>query len=57
MEQDWPVEIGVYPESRVRALGFDPSYLTPDEQAELLELHSGWPDDGAGAGAEEDDLW
>lgn len=53
MEQQWPVEIGFYPESRVRALGFDPSHLTPEEQAELLEWYEVCPDEALEEGAEE----
>ena len=53
MEQDWPVEIGAFPESRVRALGFDPSQLTPEEQVELLELYSICPDEALEQGLEE----
>lgn len=57
MEQDWPVEIGVFPESRVRALGFDPSQLTREEQTELLELHAVCPDESHETGVEEAEVW
>ena len=30
---------------QIRALGFDPVYLTPDEQVEVLEMHLLCPDE------------
>lgn len=50
MERIWPVEIGAYPESRVRALGFDPGHLTPEEQAELVEWYDICPDEAREGG-------
>lgn len=44
MEESHPAETGSTPEEEIRALGFDPSQLTPQEQQELLELHRLWPD-------------
>lgn len=32
-------------DERIRALGFEPSNLTPDEQEELLEIYSLCPDE------------
>ncbi len=32
-------------EERVRALGIDPRYLSPEEQVELIDIHSACPDD------------
>lgn len=32
-------------EDRVRALGFEPAHLTPQEQEELLEIHARCPDE------------
>jgi hypothetical protein len=32
-------------EERVRALGIDPRHLTPEEQAELIDIHAACPDE------------
>jgi hypothetical protein len=32
-------------EERVRALGIDPRHLSPEEQVELIDMHSACPDD------------
>jgi hypothetical protein len=32
-------------EDRVRALGIDPRYLSPEEQAEVIEIHAACPDE------------
>jgi hypothetical protein len=36
-------------EDQVRALGFDPSHLTPTEQVDLLEIYSLCPDEAMSA--------
>lgn len=38
-------EIGSSPEEQIRALGFNPDHLAPDERDELLELHALCPDE------------
>jgi hypothetical protein len=40
VKEESPPKTGLDLEQRVRALGFDPSHLTPDEQAELVEIHT-----------------
>ena len=40
MEEHPPPEIEPAREEQVRALGFDPGHLTPEEQVELLEIHT-----------------
>lgn len=35
-------------EEQIRALGYDPQFLTPDEQTEMLELHVLCPDEAIG---------
>lgn len=42
-------EPGSSPEERIRALGFDPDHLAPDEWDELLEFHTLYPDEALGA--------
>lgn len=37
MEKMEPLRVEVTRQQRVRALGFDPSQLTPQEQVELIE--------------------
>lgn len=41
---DRPPEHRPTREDRVRELGFDPCYLTPQEQVDLLEIHAFAPD-------------
>ena len=45
MEERYLPEPAASPEEQVRALGFDPQFLTPDEQRELLEMHLLYPDE------------
>jgi len=49
VEQSLSPEAESSPDDRIRALGFEPSNLTPAEQEELLEIHSLWPDEAIGA--------
>ncbi len=37
------------PEEQIRALGFNPDVLAPDERAEVLELHALCPDEALSA--------
>lgn len=53
MQVDRPPEIEPDREERVRALGFDPRFLTPEEQTELIEIHSVWPDEALRGGVME----
>lgn len=41
---DRPPEQRFAREERVRDLGFNPAYLTPQEQMDLLELHASAPE-------------
>lgn len=45
MEETHPPEHRPPPEEEIRALGFDPAFLTPAEQRELLEIHQDCPDE------------
>lgn len=45
MKGDRPPDAPPAREERVRQLGFDPGYLTPLEQDELLEIHSWSPEE------------
>ena len=45
MEETLVPEPEISREDQIRAMGFDPGYLTPDEQVELLEIHSLCPDE------------
>lgn len=45
MEETRPPEPETNREEQIRAMGFDPVHLTPDEQVELLEIHTLWPDE------------
>ena len=49
MEQSLPPDPESSPDERIRALGFEPSNLTPDEQEELLEIYSLCPDEAISA--------
>jgi hypothetical protein len=45
VEERRPPEPEPSPEEQIRALGFDPGWLTPDEQMEVLEMHLLCPDE------------
>lgn len=45
MEPSLPPDPESSADERIRALGFEPSNLTPDEQEELLEIYSLCPDE------------
>ena len=45
MEEFSPPEPIPSQAEQIRALGFDPVYLTPDEQVEVLEMHILCPDE------------
>jgi hypothetical protein len=45
VEEISPPEPTVSYAEQVRALGFDPVYLTPEEQVEVLEMHLLCPDE------------
>lgn len=49
MEEKNPQAFAPSPEEQVRALGFDPNYLTPHEWEELLELQQLCPDEAVNA--------
>jgi hypothetical protein len=43
VDEDRSPEIEPIREERVRALGYDPHQLTPNEQVEIIEIHSACP--------------
>ena len=45
MEEISPPEPAPTRAEQIRALGFDPVYLTPDEQVEVIEMHHLCPDE------------
>ena len=45
MEEIRPPEPTVSCAEQVRALGYDPVYLTPEEQVEVVEMHLLCPDE------------
>lgn len=51
MDERYPLASQPVREERVRALGIDPHLLTPEEQIEVIDIHTACPDerlDGAG---------
>jgi hypothetical protein len=50
VEEHHPPEIEPCREEQVRALGFDPGQLTPDEQLEVINIHFGFVQERWGQG-------
>ena len=45
MEDTLVTEPEISREDQIRAIGFDPGHMTPEEQAELLEIYQLCPDE------------